>query len=61
MLINTMHGAMNIKRLHFLLSAANRVSDSEVSAANPSALSLKGSLIEVYSEIYDGWLRPSDN
>ena len=44
-------------RFHCPLSAAHRVSDSQISGANPSSLSLKASWMDVYSEIYDWWLQ----
>jgi hypothetical protein len=50
-----------LNRLYFPLLAAHRVSDSKISGANPSSLSLKVSWMNVYSEIYDGWLRTAGN
>jgi hypothetical protein len=42
-----------LNRLLIPLSAAHRVSDLKISGRNPSSLSLK---VDVYSEIFDGWL-----
>ena len=50
-----------LNRLYFPLSAAYRVSDSKISVANPSSISLKVSRMDVDSAIYDGWLRTAGN
>jgi len=50
-----------LNRLYFPLLAAHRVSDSKISGAIPSFLSVKVSWMDVYSEIYDGWLRTDGN
>jgi len=42
---------------YFPLSAAHRASDSKISGANPPSLSLMVSWMDVYCEIYDGWIR----
>jgi len=50
-----------LNRRYFHLSAAHRVSDSNISVAIPSSLSLKVSLMDVDSEIYEGWLHNIHN
>jgi hypothetical protein len=50
-----------LKIIYCLLSAAHRVSDSKISVAIPSSLSLKATWMDVYREIYDGWLRTADS
>ena len=42
---------------YFPLTAAHRASDSKISGAKLASLSLKFSWINVYYEIYDGWIR----
>jgi len=52
-----MQGQNHFKRIYFSLSVAHMV--SEISGAIPSSLSRKFYWMEVYSDIYDWWLRTS--
>ena len=56
-----MHFRDHLNRPYFHLSAAHRVSDSNISVSIPSSLSLKVSQMDIDSEIYDGWLHNAHN
>jgi len=62
--IESIHNGMTsfkINIIGFPLSAVHRVAGSKISGANSSSLALKVSWMDVYSEIYDGWLRTACN